>query len=125
MESLLEGDGHTDETGFSRYGTINLNLANNISRLAFHCGWAGHIKLSEKAGTSVNIIQQNDYYKVSILRNHNELWINKKENESNEEKYYQYNGKVYCIEVPESHVYYMRENTLSPPILIGNSNRHG
>ncbi len=139
MESLLEGDGHTDTTGFSRYGTINLNLANDISRLAFHCGWAGHIKLSEKAGkesngirnlgiragTAVNIIQQNDYYKVSILRNHNEPWINKKQNDSNEEKYYKYNGKVYCIEVPESHVYYMRENTLSPPVLIGNSNRHG
>ena len=139
LESLLEGDGHTDKTGFSRFGTINLQLANDISRLAFHCGWAGHIKLAEKAGKEshgirnlgihageeVNIIQQNDYYKVSIIRNHNEPWVNKKNNKSNEEKYYDYNGKVYCIEVPDSHVYYMRENILSPSVWTGNSNRHG
>jgi DNA-directed RNA polymerase II subunit RPB2 len=139
LESLLEGDGHTDKTGFSRFGTINLQLANDISRLAFHCGWAGHIKLAGKAGKEshgvrnlgirageqVNIIQQNDYYKISIIRNHNEPWINKKNNKSNEEKYYDYNGKVYCIEVPNSHVYYMRENILSPPVWTGNSNRHG
>jgi len=139
IESLLEGDGHNDKSGFSRYGTINLNLANDISRLTFHCGWSSHIKLAEKAGkqsfgtrqlgiragTTVNIVQQHDYYKVSIIKNHNEPWINKKNNESNEEKIYHYKGKVYCIEVPESHVYYMREDTFSPPILIGNSNRHG
>ena len=78
LESLLEGDGHTDKTGFSRFGTINLQLANDISRLAFHCGWAGHIKLAGKesqcvrnlgirAGEQVNIIQENDYYKISII----------------------------------------------------------
>ena len=131
LESLLE---NANIQEFSRFGTINLNLANEISRLAFHCGWAGHIKLASKAGRishgiyarkKVNIIQQNDYYKISIIRNHNEPWINKKNNKSNEEKYYDYNGKVYCIEVPNSHVYYMRENILSPPVWTGNSNRHG
>jgi intein/homing endonuclease len=90
-----------------------INLANDITKLAFHCGWAGYIKLAEK---------ESHDYKVSIIRNDNEPWINK---ENNEETYYDYNGPVYCIEVPESHVYYMRENILSPPILIGNSNRHG
>jgi len=139
LESLLGGDGYTTKDGHSRYGTINLNLANDITKLAFHCGWAGHIQLAEKvgkesngkrnlgvrAGTDVHIIQKYDYYKVSIIRKHNEPWINKKNNKSNEEKYIKYKGKVYCIEVPESHVYYTRENQLSPPILISNSNRHG
>ena len=133
MEALLQGD------RFSEYETININLANDISRLALHCGWAGHIKLSEKAGreshgirnlgkrkeSELNIILKNDYYKISIIKNHNQPWINKKNNESNIEEYIQYSGKVYCIEVPQSHVYYMRENNLSPPIFIGNSNRHG
>jgi hypothetical protein len=139
MKSLLEGDGHTSKDGFSRYGTININLADDITRLAFHCGWAGHIKLAglagkksegsrrlgTRAGSKMIVIQQNDYYKVSIIRKHNEPWINKKNNESNIEEYIKYTGKVYCIEVPESHVYYMREDILSPPIFIGNSNRHG
>ena len=128
MESLLQGDNF-------RYETININLANDVSRLALHCGWAGHIKLSAKGtkgtrtlgvGASIKINDyNNDYYKVNIIRKNNEPWINKKNNKSNIEKYIQYTGKVYCIEVPQSHVYYMRENNLSPPIFIGNSNRHG
>lgn len=139
MEALLEGDGHTFADGFSRYGTISTGLADDISRLCLHCGWSGHIKLAEKAGkissgkrnlgtragSEVTIEQKNDYYKISIIRKHNEPWINKKDNDSNEEKYEKFKGKVYCIEVPESHVYYMRQTDLSPPIWIGNSNRHG
>lgn len=41
------------------------------------------------------------------------------------EKITYYNGKVYCIEVPNSHIYYMKTNKTSPPIWIGNSTRHG
>lgn len=139
MEALLEGDGTTFSDGYSRYGTISTGLANDISRLCLHCGWSGHIKLAEKAGrissgkrnlgsragSEITIEQKHDYYKISIIRKHNEPWINKKTNNSNEEKYETYKGKVYCIEVPESHVYYMRQTDLSPPIWIGNSNRHG
>ena len=89
----------------------SINLVNSISRLAVHCGWSAQIK-----------IINNVNYKVIINKHINEPIINIK---LNEEKYYKYTGKVYCIEVPESHVYYMREDLLSPPILIGNSNRHG
>jgi hypothetical protein len=142
MESLLEGDGHTYKTGitkFSRYGTISKGLADDVTKLALHCGWAGHVKLSDKAGRIssgmrnlgerkgdyITVEQKHDYYKVSILRKHNEPWINKKSNISNEEKIINYKGSVYCIEVPESHVYYMRQTELSPPMWVGNSNRHG
>jgi hypothetical protein len=139
LDSLMEGDGHTYPDGFSRYGTVSTQLANDISRLAFHCGWAGVIKLDSKAGrishgkrnlgyrkgSEVTIEQKNDYYKINILRKHNEPWINKKKNKSNIEEIRKYNGKVYCIEVPESHVFYMRDSNCSPPIWTGNSSRHG
>ena len=46
-------------------------------------------------------------------------------NDSNEEKLIDYEGKVYCIEVPSSHTYYMRETTNSPCLIVGNSSRHG
>ena len=36
-----------------------------------------------------------------------------------------YIGKVYCIEMPSSHTYYMRESNSSPPVIVGNSSRHG
>jgi DNA-directed RNA polymerase beta subunit len=136
MEALMEGDGHTYKDGFSRYGTISVNLANDISRLAVHCGWSGVIKnagepdgigrectgtMGYKEGKTNIITQKHTYYKISIIRKQNEPYINKKKNESNEEKLMKYCGKVYCIEMASSNLYYMRENFLAPSMLIGNS----
>jgi DNA-directed RNA polymerase beta subunit len=136
LEALMEGDGHTYKDGFSRYGTISHRLANDVSRLAVHCGWSGIIKIAEEPsekshiitgtlgynkGKSHEISVKNTYYKISIIRKQNEPYINKKTNDSNEEKIIDYDGKVYCIEMPSSHLYYMRENNLAPSMLIGNS----
>jgi DNA-directed RNA polymerase II subunit RPB2 len=144
LEALLQGDGTTmqykGEDEFSRYCTISIQLANDVSILAFHCGWSGIIKIAEeptgiarvgvrnlgsRAGQAVSITLQHTYYKVSIIRGQNSPWINKKVNDSNEEKVIQYSGKVYCVEMPTSHTYYMREDTHSPSIIVGNSSRHG
>jgi DNA-directed RNA polymerase beta subunit len=143
LESLLEGDGSSMEykgETFNRYGTISLQLANDVSRLAVHCGYSGIIKISDeptgiarvgkrnlgsRAGQVVEITQKHTYYKVSIITKQNQPWINKKQNESNVEKLIDYEGKVYCIEMPSSHTYYMRESTFNPSVLIGNSSRHG
>ena len=143
LEALLEGDGskmeYKGET-FDRYGTISIKLANDISRLALHCGYSGIIKKSEeptgiarigkrnlgsRAGQEISVTQQHTYYKVSIITKQNEPWINKKVNESNEEMLINYEGKVYCVEMPSSHTYYMRETEHSPCLIIGNSSRHG
>jgi DNA-directed RNA polymerase II subunit RPB2 len=136
LEALMEGDGHTYNDGFSRYGTISLRLANDICRLAVHCGWSGITKISSKpgdnkhvvtgtkgynAGKSHNIESKNTYYKISIIRKQNQPYINKKVNDSNEEKLIDYEGKVYCVEMPSSHLYYTRENNFAPSMLIGNS----
>jgi DNA-directed RNA polymerase II subunit RPB2 len=144
LEALLQGDGHTmqykEEDGFSRYGTISIQLANDITRLATHCGWSGIVKIAEeptgvarvgkrnmgsRAGQEISVTQQHTYYKVSIIREQNQPWINKKKNESNLEELIDYEGLVYCVEMPSSHTYYMRENTNAPSIIIGNSSRHG
>jgi len=132
----MEGDGHTYKDGFSRYGTISLRLANDISRLAVHCGWSGIIKISSypgeyrhtitgtkgyNKGNSHIIESKIIYYKISIIRKQNQPYINKKINNSNEEKLIDYEGKVYCIEMPSSHLYYMREHNFAPSMLIGNS----
>ena len=143
LEALLQGDGSSmvyKGESFDRYGTISIQLANDITRLALHCGYSGIVKVSEeptgiarigkrnlgsRAGQEVSITQQHTYYKVSIITKQNEPWINKKVNDSNEEKLIDYQGKVYCIEVPSSHTYYMREDAHSPALIIGNSSRHG
>jgi len=143
LEALLQGDGSSMEykgETFNRYGTISMKLANDVTRLAVHCGYSGIIKISEeptgiarigkrnlgsRAGQEVSITQKHTYYKVSIITKQNQPWINKKVNDSNEEKLIDYNGKVYCIEMQSSHTYYMRESDHSPSQIIGNSSRHG
>ena len=144
LEALLQGDGHTmkykGEDEFSRYGTISIKLADDISRLATHCGYSGIVKIAEeptgiarigkhnmgyKAGEAVSITQKHTYYKVSIIRKQNQPWINKKVNDSNVEQLIDYKGKVYCVEMPTSHLYYMRETKYSAALLVGNSSRHG
>ena len=143
LEALLQGDGSSMEykgEAFERYGTISVQLADDITRLALHCGYSGIVKISEeptgiarigkrtlgsRAGQEISVTQQHTYYKVSIITKQNEPWINKKVNDSNEEKLIDYQGRVYCIEVPSSHTYYMREDTHSPCLIIGNSSRHG
>jgi DNA-directed RNA polymerase II subunit RPB2 len=135
LEALMEGDGHTYKDGFSRYGTISPRLANDISRLAVHCGWSGVTKIAAEPGDTPHLIRgsgknkdkfhhiesKNTYYKISIIRKQNQPYINKKVNDSNEEKIIDYEGKVYCIEMPSSHLYYMRENNFAPSMLLGNS----
>jgi DNA-directed RNA polymerase II subunit RPB2 len=144
LDALMQGDGSTmqykGEDSFSRYGTISIKLANDISRLAVHCGYSAIIKIAEeptgiarvgvrtmgaRAGKEVSIIQQHTYYKVSIIKKQNQPFINKKSNDTNVEELSYYKGKVYCIEAPSSHVYYMRESLHSPSQIIGNSSRHG
>ena len=144
LDALMQGDGSTmqykGEDSFSRYGTISINLANDISRLAVHCGYSAIIKIAEeptgiarvgvrtmgaRAGQEVSIMQQHTYYKVSIIKKQNQPFINKKSNDTNVEELRYYKGKVYCIEAPSSHVYYMRESLHSPSQIIGNSSRHG
>jgi hypothetical protein len=136
LEALMEGDGHTYADGFSRYGTISIKLANDICRLTVHCGWSGISKICAEPGDNKHIItgtkgcnagkshsieSKNTYYKISIIRKQNQPYINKKTNDSNDEKLIDYEGKVYCVEMPSSHVYYMREHNFAPSMLIGNS----
>lgn len=142
MEALLQGDGTTmkykGEEGFSRYCTISPQLADDITRLALHCGWSGIVKIAEeptgiarvgkrnlgsRAGEEMSATLRHTYYKVSIIRKQNQPWMFKKDNESNILERMNYKGKVYCIEMPSSHVYYMRETTHSPSLIIGNSSR--
>jgi hypothetical protein len=141
MNSLMLCDGHTykNKSGFSRYGTVSIKLANDIQKLALQCGWSGIIKLAEgpgktrtgtrnlgkRKGEKVTITQRHNYYKISIIRKQNNPWVNKKKNASNKEEYIKYTGKVGCIEVPDTHLFYYKEDEFSPPCWSGNSSRHG
>jgi DNA-directed RNA polymerase II subunit RPB2 len=119
----LQRDGSSEI--FDSCRTISLHLANDITRLALHSGYSGIVKMTSRADKQISIIQKHTYYTVSIITKQNEPWINKNVDDSNEEKLIDYAGKVYCVEMPSSHTYYMRETSLSPCMIIGNSSRHG
>jgi len=105
------------------YVTNSVRLANDISKLAVHCGRSCVIKnIGEPSNISQNIPHKlHIIFKIVVKQKDNEPFINVIFDDSNEEKFIDYNGKVYCIEMPSSNLYYMRENFLSPSMLIGNS----
>ena len=142
LNSLIEGDGsrmkYKNNESY-RFGTTSIYLANDISKLSVHCGYSSIIKIGEeptgiarlgkrnlgsRKNEKIEIMQKNIYYRISIITKQNQPWINKKKNKSNIENIIQYSGKVYCVEMPSSHTYYMREDNYSPSIIIGNSSRH-
>ena len=81
----------------SRYLLDNMIITENVSRLALQCGWSSE-------GVVIN------------KSNNEPLLTNKKESMID------YDGFVYCIEVPD-HIFYTRLNKKS--CWTGNSNRHG
>jgi hypothetical protein len=125
LTSIVNGSGNTMTYASISdrwyYTTKNKVLANEITRLALHCGFSGTIHTNENGGDRSMI-------SVIIQKNNNQPSINGSalRNANGEiETVFHYNGNVYCIEMPSSHVYYMRETTNSGPIIVGNSSRHG
>jgi len=86
--------------------TNSIELANEISRFYVHSGYSGVIKK-----------QKNYKYNVTIVYNNEPLIYDK----CIDETIIDYDGKVYCVEMPSSHLYYMREHIFAPSMLIGNS----
>jgi len=133
LNALIAGDGSYNANGSAAYYTSSVKLANDVQRLALHAGWSGYIKIAHPVDkTSMidgRIIHNTvDGLSVRIVKTKNEPQINyghTHEQKIQEEKIIQYKGKVYCLEVPETHLMYCRENRLSVPSWSGNSARSG
>jgi DNA-directed RNA polymerase beta subunit len=105
--------------------TSNREFADEIVRLSVHCGYTATVKtdivdeLDDDVATDAAIITATKKYMVSIEREEKQLrpWKNGDVGESWE----YYRGKVYCVEMPSSNLYYFRENENAPPMLSGNS----
>jgi DNA-directed RNA polymerase II subunit RPB2 len=135
MNSLMQGDGSYNKQGSCGYYTSSFKLANQIQQLALHCGWSGTIKLynTKEAGHETligeRIIKSNyDNYSIRIVKTKNNPEVNHghvHQQNIQEETYLSYTGKVGCIEVPDTHLFYYKEDIYSPPVWTGNSSRHG
>jgi DNA-directed RNA polymerase beta subunit len=139
LNSLVEGDGSYNSNGSAGYYTSSVILANDISRLSLHAGWSGTIKKMYDAGHQSTIVKNGisriitsnyDLLYIRIVKSKNEPQINHghaHEQNAQTEEWQHYEGTVYCLEIPDTHlhVYYSREDMLSPTCWTGNSSRAG
>ena len=136
MNALLQGDGSYNKQGSAGYYTSSCKLADDVQKLALHCGWSGTIKLyngKEKGSESKmkdgrTIKAKHDALTIRIVKSKNNPQVNHghvHQQNRQVEEYIKYSGKVSCIEVPDSHLFYYKEDKFSPPCWTGNSSRHG
>jgi intein/homing endonuclease len=118
LHGMLLGDG-SKSSGF--IWTSSFKLAEDVQRLALHCGWSANMNLPEgrKAGGQMTmkdgrIITTN--FKLTIVTTKNEPTVN--HGHAQTEEWVDFNDKVYCIEVP-GNVFYAKRN--GKPYWTGNS----
>jgi len=130
LNGLLLGDGHTTKSGSEIYSTSSSRLADDVQRLALHCGWSANIRLHTAAGSAYTIgdhsgVTTTDLWSVRIIKSKNRPAVNHAHVSSQfaqSETISSYDGKVYCLEVP-GNVFYVRRNGL--PVWTGNSRATG
>lgn len=101
MNALLQGHG-------AAYFTTSKQLAEDVQRLALHCGWSGTLHKGNVDALRVEIVKK---------KNHPQ--------NRQTEAYIRFSGAVGCIEVPGTNLFFYKASTYSPPCWTGNSSRHG
>jgi DNA-directed RNA polymerase II subunit RPB2 len=130
MDALVRCDGSINNTNSMCYYTSSSGLADDVMRLAIHCGWAASIKIIRKKGSKWNIngrtgVINADCLSVRITKAKCEPQINhghKNTQNGQSEEIYHYTGTIRCIEVP-NHVFMMRQNNKN--VWTGNCSRFG
>ena len=135
LNALLQGDGSYNKNGSAGYYTSSKQLAEDVQRLALHCGWSGTIKLVREKGfeSFINPVVRKftsnyDALVVRIVKKKNNPQVNHghvHQQTRQTEEYFRYTGQVGCIEVPKTHLFFYKEDLYSPPCWTGNSSRHG
>jgi DNA-directed RNA polymerase II subunit RPB2 len=128
LEGMMLGDGH-NRNGVWRYYTSSYKLAEDVQRLSLHCGYSGNISLPEgrKKGKSMTmkdgriITTKHNNYVVAIIISKNNPTVNQGHihiEKGQVEEWVEFDGKVYCAEVPGNVMYVKRNNK---PYWCGNS----
>jgi DNA-directed RNA polymerase II subunit RPB2 len=121
------------KNGTRRYDTSSKKLADDFQRLCLHAGYATNIAIKYKAGhesyvnsgksEGTTIKSTCDAYRLTIIEKQVEPIVNKTIQLGNQQdKFIDFEGKVYCCTVPGKGVIYIRRESIG--IFCGNS-RHG
>jgi DNA-directed RNA polymerase II subunit RPB2 len=134
LHGLMLGDGHSTASGSDIYSTSSCALADDVQRLALHAGWSANIRLHTPACTPYTIgdhsgVTTSDLWSVHIIKTKNRPSMNDGHTHTHthtqfaeSEAMTDFDGKVYCLEVP-GNVFYVRRNGL--PVWTGNSRSSG
>lgn len=122
LESMCLGNSSRTKNGTVCYYTSSLKLADDVQRLALHCGWSSNKCLWHKAGNTTEyqnqqIVSTVDHYKLSIIKTKNNPSVNH-DHCLKQDKLINYTGTVHCLEVP-GNIFYVRRN--GKPVWTGNS----
>jgi hypothetical protein len=119
LNSLYLGDGHKSKSSHI-LTTTSKKLADNVQELILKCGDCSRI-YPARLKKSKKINSKRPTYEINWLVNSNLHQVSAKGlSKSSFEGLVDYNGKVYCVEVP-NHIIYVRRNGI--PVWCGNSLR--
>jgi len=108
FDALMKGDGSWNEWHSGVYTSRSKLLADEVQLLALSLGYSATIRIDMDMFYDVPI------YRVQIAKKYNGIFL-KPENWSREF----YEGKVYCVEVEEPHIIFVRRN--GKAVWCGNS----
>lgn len=133
LDSMVLGDGcykKADPTKYVYY-TGSDKLADDVMRLALHCGWCSNKSLHIPSGNTTTmkdgrvIRGNNNVWRLSIIKNRCEPCVNHGHTHRQSvqtERLYTDKVPVYCITVPNG-IFYVRRN--GKPVWTGNSRNSG
>ena len=107
------------------YSTSSAVLADQVQRLALHAGWSANKVLHTNTVTDERHSECMNRYSVRIIKAKNNPAVNHghhKEQFGQSESWDEFEGNVYCLEVPGG-VFYVRRN--GKPVWTGNSRASG
>ena len=115
LDALMYGDGTIQKT-FSCYYTSSKRLADDVQEILLKIGYSGNIYVRDYIGKKApHGVTRHLSYSVSIIKKKNNPMVNRHKREDN---WTEYEGKIYCVTVP-NHIIYVRRN--GKPIWSGNS----
>jgi DNA-directed RNA polymerase II subunit RPB2 len=129
ISGLMLSDGHMRQASML-YSTASTRLADDIQRLVLHAGWSANKRIHTPAGTPYSIeghsgVTTQDLWLLCIIKSKNRPAVNHshvRNQNGQSERIVEFDGKVYCLEVP-GNVFYVRRNGL--PVWTGNSRARG
>lgn len=110
---LVTGDGTKSGRGHTFY-TISKRLADDVQEMALKCGWASTTSSVRRKKTTYNRTE----YTVSVAPSRC-IQVNQTTNGQINDTWQEYDGRVYCCEVPGDGVIMVRRN--GRPMWCGNS----